>query len=214
MAKQDKTNKDVATDPKTDVVVQPETTPETELEIGVSQNKNETPELEQSGNRQSQIHSDSEQSTVETVGSGQTEGVTDTVLDSESEAKPTGKEGIEAGGEITGGQSPRDQNVGIEVVDDLDEESEFDKLDLVMQKAVADAALEAINKALKTSDVPSEPKEKTAQRERIATEVFAKNHRKSVLYFTSDMTPFFEKNDAIKHTKGLDNKTIVTVNKE
>lgn len=61
---------------------------------------------------------------------------------------------------------------------------------------------------------PSEPKEKTAQRERIATEVFAKNHRKSVLYFTSDMIPFFEKTDAIKHIKGLDDKTIVTVNKE
>lgn len=183
MAKQDKTKNNASTDPETDVVVQPETTPETE-------NKNETPE----------IHSDSEQSTVETVGSGQTEGVTDTVLDSESEAETTGKEGIEAGGEIAGG--------------DLDEESELDKLDPAMQKAVAGAALEAINKALKTSDVPSEPKEKTAQRERIATEVFAKNHRKSVLYFTSDMIPFFEKTDAIKHIKGLDDKTIVTVNKE
>ena len=157
MAKSNKNNKDASTDPKTDVVVQPETTPETE-------NKNETPE----------IHSDSEQSTVETVGSGQTEGVTDTVLDSESEAETTGEEGIEAGGEITGEESKRDQDVNI----------------------------------------PSEPKEKTAQRERIATEVFAKNHRKSVLYFTSDMIPFFEKTDAIKHIKGLDDKTIVTVNKE
>jgi hypothetical protein len=183
MAKQNNTKNNASTDPETDVVVQSETTSETE-------NKNETQE----------IHSDSEQSTVETVGSGQTEGVTDTVLDSESEAGTTGKEGIEAGGEIAGG--------------DLDEESEFDKLDPAMQKAVAGAALEAINKALKTSDVPSEPKEKTAQRERIATEVFAKNHRKSVLYFTSDMIPFFEKTDAIKHIKGLDDKTIVTVNKE
>ncbi|GAB6009564.1 hypothetical protein [Dysgonomonas reticulitermitis] len=197
MAKQNNTKNNASTDPKTDVVIQPETTPETK-------NKNETPE----------IHSDSEQSTVETVGSGQTEGVTDTVLDSKSEAETTGKEGIETGAEIAGGQSPRDQNVNIEVVDDLDEESEFDKLDPAMQKAVAGAALEAINKALKTSDVPSEPKEKTAQRERIATEVFAKNHRKSVLYFTSDMIPFFEKTDAIKHIKGLDDKTIVTVNKE
>lgn len=197
MSKQDKTNKNASTDPKTDVVVQSETTPETE-------NKNETPE----------IHSDSEQSTVETVGSGQAEGVTNTVLDSESEAEATGKEGIETGGEITDGQSPRDQNVDIKVVDDLDEESEFDKLDPDMQKAVAGAALEAINRALKTSDVPSEPKAKTAQRERIAKEVFAKNNRKSVLYFTSDMTPFFDKNDAIKHIKELDDKTIVTVNKD
>jgi len=169
MAKQDKTNKDAATDPKTDGVVQPETTPETE-------NKNETPE----------IHSDSEQSTVETVGSGQTEGVTDTVLDSESEAEATGKEGIEAGGEKL-------------TKDDLLTKEEF---------------LDAMKKSFDILNVPSEPKEKTAQRERIATEVFAKNHRKSVLYFTSDMIPFFEKTDAIKHIKGLDDKTIVTVNKE
>lgn len=150
-----------------------------------TENKNEMPE----------IHSDSEQSTVETVVSEQTESVTDTVLDSKSEAETTGKEGIEIGAEINSQLTVNsDQSI------DDDEES--------------GAALEAINKALKTSDVPSEPKEKTAQRERIATEVFAKNHRKSVLYFTSDMIPFFEKTDAIKHIKGLDDKTIVTVNKE
>lgn len=148
MAKQNKTTKNASTDPKTDVVVQPEATPEIE-------SKDETQE----------VHSEGEQSTIETVGSGQTEGVTDTNLDSEGEAEATGKEGIEAGGE------------GV-------------------------------------TDVPSEPKGKTEQRERIAKEVFAKNHRKSVLYFTSDMIPFFEKTDAIKHVKGLDNKTIITVNKE
>ena len=160
MAKQDKTNKDAATDPKTDVVVQPETTPETE-------NKNETPE----------IHSDSEQSTVETVGGGQTEGVTDTVLDSENKTETDGTERIEAGGEIG------EQNITL---------------------------TESPEKIFQ----PSEPKAKTEQRERIAKEVFAKNHRKSVLYFTSDMIPFFEKTDAIKHIKGLDDKTIVTVSKE
>lgn len=169
MAKQDKTNKDASTDSKTDVVVQPETTPETE-------NKNETPE----------IHSDSEQSTVETVGSGQTEGITDTVLDSESEAETTGKEGIEAGGEKL-------------TKDDLLTKEEF---------------FDVMKKSFDILNVPSEPKAKTEQRERIATEVFAKNHRKSVLYFTSDMIPFFEKTDAIKHIKELDDKTIVTVNKQ
>lgn len=169
MAKQNNTKNNASTDPKTDVVVQPETTPETE-------NKNKTPE----------IHSDSEQSTVETVGSGQTEGVTDTVLDSESEAETTGKEGIETGAEKL-------------TKDDLLTKEEF---------------LDAMKKSFDILNVPSEPKEKTAQRERIATEVFAKNHRKSVLYFTSDMIPFFEKTDAIKHIKGLDDKTIVTVNKE
>lgn len=168
MAKQDKTKNNASTDPETDVVVQSEITSETE-------NKNETPE----------IHSDSEQSTVETVGSGQTEGVTDTVLDSESEAEATGKERIEAGGEIG------EQKVTLT-------ESDLPKHSHDPEKVFQ----------------PSEPKEKTAQRERIATEVFAKNHRKSVLYFTSDMIPFFEKTDAIKHIKGLDDKTIVTVNKE
>jgi len=177
MAKQDKTNKNAATDPKTDAVVQPETTPETE-------NKNETPE----------IHSDSEQSTVETVGSGQTEGVTDTVLDSESEAKPTGKEGIEAGGE---GVTDED----LERMNQRANETPLIKEDILKMAEQFDNQVR-------------EPKAKTAQRERIATEVFAKNHRKSVLYFTSDMIPFFEKTDAIKHIKGLDDKTIVTVNKE
>lgn len=60
----------------------------------------------------------------------------------------------------------------------------------------------------------SEPTEKTAQRDRIAKDIFVKNSCKSVLYFTNDMIPFFEKTDAIKHSKGLDNKTIVTINKE
>lgn len=184
MSKQNKSNQNAATDPENTVLVQAET--------------NTNPENE---NKKQEVQSDENQNVSESGNSGgQTESVTDTNMDSKSEAEPTGKEGIETGGEIAGG--------------DLDEESEFDKLDPAMQKAVAGAALEAINKALKTSDVPSEPKEKTAQRERIATEVFAKNHRRSVLYFTSDMIPFFEKTDAIKHIKGLDDKTIVTVNKE
>lgn len=177
MAKQDKTKNNASTDPETDVVVQPETTPETE-------NKNETPE----------IHSDSEQSTVETVGSGQTEGVTDTVLDSESEAGTTGKEGIEAGGE---GVTDED----LEHMNQRAKETPLTKEDILKLAEQFDNQVR-------------EPKEKTEQRERIATEVFAKNHRKSVLYFTSDMIPFFEKTDAIKHIKGLDDKTIVTVNKE
>lgn len=177
MAKQDKTNKDAATDSKTDVVVQPETTPETE-------NKNETPE----------IHSDSEQSTVETVGSGQTEGIADTVLDSESEAETTGKEGIEAGGE---GVTDED----LERMNQRANETPLTKEDILKLAEQFDNQVR-------------EPKKKTEQRERIATEVFAKNHRKSVLYFTSDMIPFFEKTDAIKHIKGLDDKTIITVNKQ
>lgn len=177
MAKQNNTKNNASTDPKTDVVVQPETTPETE-------NKNETPE----------IHSDSEQSTVETVGSGQTEGVTDTIMDSESEAETTGKEGIEAGGE---GVTDED----LERMNQRANETPLTKEDILKLAEQFDNQVR-------------EPKEKTAQRERIATEVFAKNHRKSVLYFTSDMIPFFEKTDAIKHIKGLDNKTIVTVNKE
>lgn len=59
----------------------------------------------------------------------------------------------------------------------------------------------------------SEPTEKTAQRDRIAKDIFVKNSGESVLYFTNDMIPFFEKTDAIKHSKGLDDKIIVTINK-
>lgn len=188
MVKQDKTNKDVATDPKTDVVVQHETTPETE-------NKNETQE----------IHSDSKQSTIETVGSGQTEGIADTRVDSESEATAIGTHGGETGGEAV------DQSTVNENSDDT--ETAFAKLDPETKEKLANVLTESLRKAWGKLDVPAEPKEKTAQRERIALDVFSNNNNRSVLYFTADLIPFFEKSDAIKHIQGLDDKTIVTVNK-
>lgn len=83
MAKRDKTNKNAATDPKTDVVVQPETTPETE-------NKNETPE----------IHSDSEQSTSEADNSGQNETVENPELDSENKTESVEEKRIEHGDQV------------------------------------------------------------------------------------------------------------------
>lgn len=83
MAKQDKTKNNASTDPKTDVVVQPEITLETE-------NKNET----------SEIYSDSEQSTVEANNSGQNESIENTELDSENKTEPVEAERIEYGDQI------------------------------------------------------------------------------------------------------------------
>jgi hypothetical protein len=65
-----------------------------------------------------------------------------------------------------------------------------------------------------TDTVVDEPTEKTEKRAKIAASVFAQNSLKSVLHFTSDLIPFFEKSDAFAHANSLDDKTVVTLNKE
>ena len=58
-----------------------------------------------------------------------------------------------------------------------------------------------------------EPKSVTEKRNKIAKEVF-QHTTKTKLFFTSDMIPFYEENDALKHSRGLKDTNIVTVNKE
>jgi hypothetical protein len=62
--------------------------------------------------------------------------------------------------------------------------------------------------------VIEEPETKRILRKRVANEVFYKHSLCKVLYFTSDMIPFFEKADAIRHSASLKENTVVTVNKD
>jgi len=62
--------------------------------------------------------------------------------------------------------------------------------------------------------VVDEPKQKTEIRNKIAAEVFSKHANCKVLYFTSDLIPFFEESDAYVHTRILKDQTVVTFNKE
>jgi len=62
--------------------------------------------------------------------------------------------------------------------------------------------------------VVDEPKQKTESRKKIASEVFSKHANCKVLYFTSDLIPFFEEGDAYVHTRILKDQTVVTFNKE
>ena len=68
--------------------------------------------------------------------------------------------------------------------------------------------------ALEESGVLNEAKVKTAKRREIAIDVFGKNSNRNVLYFTSDLIPFFELSDAKRHADKQSDKTVVKVNKE
>lgn len=58
----------------------------------------------------------------------------------------------------------------------------------------------------------NEPTETTTKRQRIANDVFSKHPKQKELYFTTDLIPFFQKTDAIRHGAGtLKNDTIVTI---
>jgi len=62
--------------------------------------------------------------------------------------------------------------------------------------------------------VVEEPEDKTEKRKKIAAGVFAKHSNCKVLYFTSDLIPFFEQSDAYTHTGILKDQTVITFNKE
>jgi len=60
-----------------------------------------------------------------------------------------------------------------------------------------------------------EPEKKTEKRNEIAASIFLVHPHCKMLYFTSDLIPFFEKNDAIRHAAGaLKDETVVTINRE
>lgn len=55
--------------------------------------------------------------------------------------------------------------------------------------------------------------EKAALCTRVAGEVFARHSGKSVLYFTSDNLPFFDREDAKQHAMALRDKSIIVINR-
>lgn len=76
-----------------------------------------------------------------------------------------------------------------------------------------------VKKDKASDDKPEQPKvakfdSKSAQRDKVAAEVFANNVNCTKLFFTSDEIPFFVESDAIKHAFSLDDKTIIPKYKE
>lgn len=93
----------------------------------------------------------------------------------------------------------KENNINLEVTDEMTDEVIREKIASILEAA---------------TNAPSEPKERTEQRAKIAEGVFAKNSKQKVLYFTSDMIPFFLESDANRHARSLENTTVVTLNKE
>lgn len=54
-----------------------------------------------------------------------------------------------------------------------------------------------------------EPESVTDKRDKLVREVFAKQSRFHTVYVTSDLVPFFEKNNALRHAQTLNDKHIV-----
>lgn len=111
-------------------------------------------------------------------------------LDSESKAETTGEKGSEANNPVT----------------DENPEDVYDHAKVVIS--------EMVNDAIDESGILDEPKETTEKRNRIAADVFQKNTNCKVLYFTTDLIPFFVKSDAVRHGATLKNDTVVTINRK
>ncbi|MBF0576605.1 hypothetical protein [Dysgonomonas sp. GY617] len=138
-----------------------------------------------------------------TQGSGdsaQTSGGESTSVDNETENKGTGEQGGDNGGTLNG-------TIDIEVKPEISPEK--------VREIVADELSRALSMAQANIDEPAnEPKADTDKRNRIAATIFAKESRFTALHFTSDFVPFGNENDAIKHTRSLANKTIITIKKQ
>jgi|GEM_PF-6758137 len=64
-----------------------------------------------------------------------------------------------------------------------------------------------------SNKVKSEPKQ-GSERKRIAKSVFSQKSSLSVIYFTSDLVPFSNESDALKHAAKLKDKTVTPITKE
>lgn len=82
------------------------------------------------------------------------------------------------------------------------------------EQAVTDATTSSMaDKDTQGNDV-NEPEATRAYRARIAQGVFEAFPQQNVLYFTSDMLPFFEESEAAVQASMLRNKTIIVKNRE
>jgi hypothetical protein len=116
----------------------------------------------------------------------------DSGLDSENKEETVGKEGGESGDQVT------DNKI----------EETYREAKAFIEKTVDDRLQE------KELIATSFDKGKLERCKKIASDVFAKHANCKVLYFTSDLIPFFEKSDAYRHAGSLKDDVVVTINKE
>lgn len=130
-------------------------------------------------------------------------------MDTQAEDKGTGWQGGDTENQLTDNsdQSTNEDNGGLSEI--YDEESAKDALKEFIKEVIAE------NGGKQETNI-NEPKADTEKRLRIAADIFKKNDRCEVLHFTSDFTPFFKENDAIKHTRTgkLSDKTIISIPKQ
>lgn len=193
MAKKDTTqktdNKDVATDQKDIKDVAGTQATDTETTQVDSQEKQATQVSPASGENGSLASGDNQQGSGDST---ETSSGENSEMDTQTENKGTGEQGGEAGSEIKPAE--------------IDPEK--------VREIVIDEMSRALSMSQDIVDAPVEPKADTEKRQRIADDVFKKNSRCHVLHFTSDFVPFFNENDAIKNTRKLADKTIITIKKQ
>lgn len=144
------------------------------------------------------VQTDITETAGENAGDGQEQGE-GAKLDSENETATVGAQGDNLKSEV---KEPEAKNTGGEK-----KQEKVEKTDAETKAKTPNAKTVVPVKLI-------EPDAKTAKRNKIAGEVFAQKPNTDVLHFTSDLIPFFDKNDAIKHSTKLNDKTIVTINKE
>ena len=123
--------------------------------------------------------------------------------DTKETTPPVGETIVDKSESETGGSEPKDNTKDTQV-------DTKTKGKGTGKKTGTETDVEASEKG---KDVKVESK-KDKERSKIADDVFAKNARCKVLYFTSDMVPFFDRSDANKHASHLKDDTVVTLNKE
>ena len=144
-----------------------------------------TPEQLESSEKELQVQ-------PEQSGGEQTNDKGNTELDSEIQETTIGKEGSGTGDRT--------------VTDNQEVEDTY--------KEAKEVITGMVDEALEESGILDEPKEATEKRNRIAKDVFEKNAQCKVLYFTSDMIPFFVNSDALRHAGTLKDDTVVTINRK
>lgn len=193
MAKQSKnTDKDVATDQNLTHEVTGTIQPETKTDQPDSQEM-QAPTVPTASDESGSVASgDGEQGNSD---SASTSGGENSEMDTQTENEGTGEQGGNA--------------ENIEMYNNEEEAREF------VRDIVLDELSRALTMAQANVDEPiDEPKADTEKRLRIARDIFKPNDRCEVLYFTSDFIPFFYESDAVRHTRNLADKTIITITKQ
>lgn len=110
------------------------------------------------------------------------------------------------------GNAEKGDDTGSDEIDETKSTNE-EKSDIDFSISITEAIKDTLEKITKLT-APDKPAKITEKRKKIAESVFKQHPMKTALYFTSNMIPFFEKNDALAHASGLKDKHVVTVNKE